>query len=341
MNTTEPTEPAPDHYEARRPSLEQMLVEDARFAGELEECDNRKLLWLAMQTKAWKDTLILGKDAAILAEIECRLYPEYDGDKVKATEWGWDVCGGEVRYVLDHAAQEQPKCGWTPDTTTESWDTDCGRDIKILVYDFEGKPGFCPGCGRRVERAGHAQEQPAPPAAPTGSARELVETGIEAALIYITELRQPGSTEQFVKAVDYLTPLQTLTDRTMLETAARIIAAKFGSLADRADAAEAQEKQARDGWRAAEIALDAWMAKLRNEQGLRLIALVERDDLRAQLAAAQDETRRLREAASNLIKTVMIPDLENGENWRVHQLKTGYIRELRAALAAQKEGKES
>jgi hypothetical protein len=114
MNTTEPTDmgiptsTAPDRHEASRPSLEQMLVEDAHFAGDLNECDNRKLLWLAMQTKAWKDTPILGKDAAILAEIESRLYPEYDGDKVKMTDWGWDVCGGEVRYVLDHAAQEQP-----------------------------------------------------------------------------------------------------------------------------------------------------------------------------------------------------------------------------------------
>lgn len=107
MNTTKPTEPAPDRHEASRPSLAQMLIEDAHFAGDLEECDNRKLLWLAMQTKSWKDAPILGKDAAILAEIESRLYPEYDGDKVKATEWGWDVCGGEVRYALDHA-QEQP-----------------------------------------------------------------------------------------------------------------------------------------------------------------------------------------------------------------------------------------
>jgi hypothetical protein len=76
-----------------------MLADDARFAGDLAECDNRKLLWLAMSTKAWMNLEVMGADAAILAEVESRLYPEYDGDKVKFTEWGWDVCGEEVRYV--------------------------------------------------------------------------------------------------------------------------------------------------------------------------------------------------------------------------------------------------
>lgn len=194
--------------------------------------------------------------------------------------------------ALDHAAQEQrnpvlgpecPKCGTIP----LNLPPEKVAEIRALFPELD------------------AQEQPAPPAAPTQSAREWVRKK----LFQATDLK--------VWAIH-------------MEDALK--------LADRADAAEAQEKQARDGWRAAEIALDAWMAKLRNEQGLRLIALVERDDLRAQLAAAQDETRRLREALDNLCVAVAGAGVRHPKE---RELLQECYDAARAALAAQKEGEES
>ena len=66
----------------------------------LKSADNRKILWLAMQTQAWKQMAeVYDLQNSIFNEIENRLYPEYDGEKVKATEWGWETPEGEVRYL--------------------------------------------------------------------------------------------------------------------------------------------------------------------------------------------------------------------------------------------------
>ena len=76
------------------------LLEMIETSYALKQADNRKILWLAMQTPAWKlvaETYDLQND--IFNEIENRLYPEYDGDKVKATDFGWETPEGEVRYV--------------------------------------------------------------------------------------------------------------------------------------------------------------------------------------------------------------------------------------------------
>ena len=64
----------------------------------LKEADNKKILWLAMGTEAWRDSLF-DLTADIFAEIECRLYPEYDGDLVTRQEWGWKTPEGDIRYL--------------------------------------------------------------------------------------------------------------------------------------------------------------------------------------------------------------------------------------------------
>jgi hypothetical protein len=65
----------------------------------LRKADSRKILWLAMHTPPWMECPMFSTHADVLAEVECRLYPEYDGDKVKFTEWGWSTPEGEIRYV--------------------------------------------------------------------------------------------------------------------------------------------------------------------------------------------------------------------------------------------------
>lgn len=75
------------------------LLREMELMSKLKEADNRKLLWLAMNTKAWKEADVLGVEAEIYAEIENRLYPEYDGETVTFEEWGWRTPNGDVRYL--------------------------------------------------------------------------------------------------------------------------------------------------------------------------------------------------------------------------------------------------
>ena len=147
-----------------------MLADDARFAGDLAECDNRKLLWLAMSTKAWMNLEVLGADAAILAEVESRLYPEYDGDKVKFTEWGWDVCGEEVRYVPSEKMlpSAQPAAEQAGSGECEY----CGSEGVV------DSGGFTPW-GEGINVPCGACKPPEPSPAPQQTAREWGESAID------------------------------------------------------------------------------------------------------------------------------------------------------------------
>ncbi len=74
------------------------LMHDIKVHASISEADNRKLLWLAIQLPFW-NTAAFGTDAAILSEIENRLYPEYDGENVKLQEWGWSTPDGDIAYL--------------------------------------------------------------------------------------------------------------------------------------------------------------------------------------------------------------------------------------------------
>ena len=80
------------------------LIREIELMSKLKEADNRKLLWLAKNTKAWKDADMFGVEAEIYAEIENRLYPEYDGETVTFEEWGWRTPEGDVRYLPNDQA---------------------------------------------------------------------------------------------------------------------------------------------------------------------------------------------------------------------------------------------
>jgi len=86
--------------EKQTPSVTQLerIVRAIEMAHTVKQYDNKKLLWFAMQTKAWTDTPIMTVAETILTEIENRLYPEYDGETVTVTEHGWMTPEGEIRY---------------------------------------------------------------------------------------------------------------------------------------------------------------------------------------------------------------------------------------------------
>lgn len=75
------------------------IREECRYQEELEKVDNKKLLWLLLNTPQFKDWPMDGPISAIRGAIEDRLYPEYDGDKVQITERGWKTPEGEINYL--------------------------------------------------------------------------------------------------------------------------------------------------------------------------------------------------------------------------------------------------
>lgn len=83
------------------------LLGQIELIGKLKESDNRKLLWLGMNTKAWKALDVGGVEAEIFGEIENRLYPEYDGETVTFEEWGWRTPTGDIRYLPNDQAMPQ------------------------------------------------------------------------------------------------------------------------------------------------------------------------------------------------------------------------------------------
>jgi hypothetical protein len=77
----------------------QWLLNEIKTMAKLKESDNRKLLWLAMNTRVWKSVDVLGIEVEIFTEIENRLYPEYDGETVTFEAWGWRTPTGDIRYL--------------------------------------------------------------------------------------------------------------------------------------------------------------------------------------------------------------------------------------------------
>lgn len=75
------------------------IFEEGRIHDSMAKCDNMKLLWLLLNTPQFQDWPMSGPISAIRDEIENRLYPEYDGDKVQLKDWGWQTPEGNIVYI--------------------------------------------------------------------------------------------------------------------------------------------------------------------------------------------------------------------------------------------------
>lgn len=83
------------------------LLQEIELNAKLKEADNKKLLWLAMNTAPWKSLDVMGVEPEIFGEIENRLYPEYDGETVTFEEWGWRTPTGDIRYLPNDVLGDQ------------------------------------------------------------------------------------------------------------------------------------------------------------------------------------------------------------------------------------------
>jgi hypothetical protein len=205
--------------------------------------------------------------------------------------------------ALDHAAQEQPCLECTTIGQSACPDHAQEQPEHPLAKLAAEQRSLTPE--ERAVLDHHfweliAQEQPAPPAARTQSARDWME------------------------------------ERRSIYTG--LAACHAIELADRADAAEAWKRSAMvvlSEWDKAHVAAGK-PGKL--GESMALATAREIESLRTQLAAAQDEARRLREALENLCIAVTCVGVRHPKEREILQ---EYYDAARAALAAQKEGKES
>ncbi|MCK9209211.1 MAG: hypothetical protein M0P61_00105 [Ignavibacteriaceae bacterium] len=68
----------------------------------LSKTDNKKLVWMLLQTAFWNEKIEpLSEEEYIIEEMSDRLFPEFDGEKVLLTDYGWATPEGEIRYLAE------------------------------------------------------------------------------------------------------------------------------------------------------------------------------------------------------------------------------------------------
>lgn len=117
------------------------LIEDVdifnRAKEKLSKIDDKMLLWLLKGTTLL-DVPMFSYHSALVDVLEDRLYPEYDGDKVKMEEFGWRTPDGLIIYsevfcTVDHErVKDCELCQKCPH---------CFRHFKLQHY--AGHPETC------------------------------------------------------------------------------------------------------------------------------------------------------------------------------------------------------
>lgn len=74
-----------------------LMISDTR--EKLSKADNRKLAWLLLNCTFIPNLIAFSTDDIIIDEVVKRLYPEYDGEKVQLTNFGWKTPTEEIRYI--------------------------------------------------------------------------------------------------------------------------------------------------------------------------------------------------------------------------------------------------
>jgi hypothetical protein len=84
--------------EPEKERLGHWLRDQLGMSGWVSKMDNRELLWRLAEALKIDDLPMAGIEEALWCELEDRLYPEYDGEKVQKTNAGWSTPQGEIRY---------------------------------------------------------------------------------------------------------------------------------------------------------------------------------------------------------------------------------------------------
>lgn len=88
----------PDEIEARDAAFGQRIIQYTEISSRLQDTDDRKLLWLLYRSKLFESVDAFSPTAALVNSLEDRLYPEYDGERVSMTEYGWETPEGAIVY---------------------------------------------------------------------------------------------------------------------------------------------------------------------------------------------------------------------------------------------------
>jgi hypothetical protein len=97
-----------------------------------------------------------GNTKAVTGEKLEMLHHYYGKPSMGASWNAARILAAEVERLR---AQADAVCEWPLDKVTEEYDTDCGRSFRCVVYGWDGVPGYCPGCGRKVKIQPNTNEQ--------------------------------------------------------------------------------------------------------------------------------------------------------------------------------------
>lgn len=76
------------------------LITEIDTKRALKKVDNKKLVWLLINTKLYGDSYGIGTESSILDEICDRLFPEWcEDDNIRITDTGWEINGERIDYL--------------------------------------------------------------------------------------------------------------------------------------------------------------------------------------------------------------------------------------------------
>lgn len=110
-----------------------------RAKEKMSKIDDKMLLWLLKGTNLL-DVPVFSYHAALVDVLEDRLYPEYDGDKVRMEDFGWRTPEGLIIYSDVFCTEVHPEYK-VPEPTCCKKCPHCFRHFKPQHY--AGHPETC------------------------------------------------------------------------------------------------------------------------------------------------------------------------------------------------------
>lgn len=76
------------------------LVDSAYSSSMLSTYDNKRIIWEIMHNSSFSEIELFTFADDLINEVIYRLYPEYDGEKIICTDFGWFIKGEKNEYIV-------------------------------------------------------------------------------------------------------------------------------------------------------------------------------------------------------------------------------------------------
>ena len=76
------------------------LIDSAYSSSMLSTYDNKRIVWEIIHNPSFSEIELFTFADDLINEVIDRLYPEYDGEKVIYTDFGWFIRGEKNEYIV-------------------------------------------------------------------------------------------------------------------------------------------------------------------------------------------------------------------------------------------------